>query len=203
MWWAELAALDRRLSQPGREGSIEPSASVHETAIVDETDGPVVIGARSRVCSGAVIKGPITIGDDCLVGSSAMLRGPAELGENVRIGFAAEIKHCVLGSDTSVGPQSFVADSVIEAGVYLGAQVRTSNHRLDRQTIKVREGDLETDTGLDKLGCHIGCRASLGIQVIVLPGRVIAPDTLVGPRVTIEKNLPSGRYRLAQQLSTY
>ena len=59
------------------------------------------------------------------------------------------------------------------------------------------------DTGLEKLGCHVGARASLGIQVIVLPGRVIAPDTTYAPRATVERNLPSGRYRIAQALESF
>jgi bifunctional UDP-N-acetylglucosamine pyrophosphorylase/glucosamine-1-phosphate N-acetyltransferase len=37
----------------------------------------------------------------------------------------------------------------------------------------------------------------------VLPGRVIAPDSIFAPRVTVEKNLPTGRYRHSQQLETF
>ena len=59
------------------------------------------------------------------------------------------------------------------------------------------------DSGLEKLGCLIGANAALGIQVIVLPGRVIAPNSIFAPRVTIEKNLPTGRYRHAQQLEAF
>jgi hypothetical protein len=32
---------------------------------------------------------------------------------------------------------------------------------------------------------------------------MIAPDSSFAPRITVEKNLPSGRYRLAQQLETF
>ena len=38
----------------------------------------------------------------------------------------------------------------------------------------------------------------LGVQVIVLPGRVIAEDSLFEPRITIARNHPSGRYRAKQ-----
>jgi len=36
-----------------------------------------------------------------------------------------------------------------------------------------------------------------------LPGRVIAPDTTYAPRATVERNLPSGRYRIAQALESF
>ena len=48
---------------------------------------------------------------------------------------------------------------MIDEDVYLGAMVRTSNHRLDGGRIKVRHGDTEIDTGCDKLGCWIGVSA--------------------------------------------
>jgi bifunctional UDP-N-acetylglucosamine pyrophosphorylase/glucosamine-1-phosphate N-acetyltransferase len=103
----------------------------------------------------------------------------------------------------TIGPQCFVADSKIEHDVYLGAQVRTSNHRLDKQNVKVLVEGEWVDTGVEKLGCLIGAGSSLGIQVIVLPGRVIAPGSAFAPRITVEKNLPTGRYRVAQQLESY
>ena len=37
----------------------------------------------------------------------------------------------------------------------------------------------------------------------VLPGRVVAPDSVFAPRITIEKNLPPGRYRPTQQLEAF
>ena len=53
------------------------------------------------------------------------------------------------------------------------------------------------------LGCarvgatRFGARTALGIQVIILPGREVPPNSLFGPRLTVEKNLPPGRYGLA------
>jgi bifunctional UDP-N-acetylglucosamine pyrophosphorylase/glucosamine-1-phosphate N-acetyltransferase len=45
--------------------------------------------------------------------------------------------------------------------------------------------------------------ASLGIQVIVLPGREIAAGATFAPRITVERNLPTGRYRLTQTLESF
>ncbi|HCP7719535.1 TPA: transferase [Escherichia coli] len=55
-------------------------------------------------------------------------------------------------------------------------------------------------TGCDKLGCYIGQRTRLGVQVVILPGRIIAPDTQIGPRIIVERNLASGKYSLRQEL---
>lgn len=205
MWWRELQAQARsaRFQEDDRKARLDPSASVAETARLDVSRGPIIIGARTRICEGAYIEGPAAIGDDCMIGNFALVRGPVWIGKRTRIGFATEIKSAIIQDRVTIGPQCFVADSKIEHDVYLGAQVRTSNHRLDKQNVKVLVEGEWVDTGVEKLGCLIGAGSSLGIQVIVLPGRVIAPGSAFAPRITVEKNLPTGRYRVAQQLESY
>ena len=206
MWWRELQAQEREfrgLLPEGHAADLDPSAHVADTATLDTTRGPIIVGARTRICDGAYIQGPVTIGADCLIGNLAMIRGSTSIGAGTRIGFAAEVKNAIIEDQVTIGPQCFIADSKVEPHAYLGAQVRTSNHRLDKGNVKVLVDGEWIDTGLEKLGCLIGARSSLGIQVIVLPGRVIEPGTSFAPRITVEKNLPAGRYRLAQQLEAF
>lgn len=195
MWWSELRARTDALV--GLHACIDATAEVSPQAILH---GAVSIGAGSRVCAGACIQGPVRIGRDCLIGNNAMVRGGSVIGDRCRIGFAVELKQSWLGDRVSVGPMCFIGDSRIDAEAYLGALVRTSNHRLDGATVKVMEHGALRDTGLYKLGAWIGAGAALGIGVIILPGRVVAAGTELGPRITVEKNLPRGRYRLAQTL---
>ena len=199
MWWRELNG------QPSAPGvlAVDPTAILAEDCVLDTSGGAITIGPRSRVCRGAHIEGPVAIGADCLIGNLAMIRGTTVIGNGTRIGFATEIKNARIADGVTIGPQCFVADSVIEREAYLGAQVRTSNHRLDKRNVEVVVDGRRVDTGLEKLGCLIGARSALGIQVIILPGREIAPGSLFGPRMTVEKNLPAGRYRLAQSIEQY
>ncbi|EIL3960170.1 acetyltransferase, partial [Escherichia coli] len=115
-----------RLTLQGNE-----KAKLVKHIFIDETEGEVVIGEGTRICHGAVIKGPVVIGSDCIVGNYAFIRQHTVIGNNVKIGFSTEIKNSVIESNVTIGPQCFVADSVLCERVYLGAQVRTSNHRLD------------------------------------------------------------------------
>ena len=206
MWWRELQAQQNlwpSFSDAGEPLNVDPTAIISEGAVLDATDGPVMVGARTKICRGAYLQGPVTIGSDCMIGDLAVVRGPAQIGNGTRIGFATEIKNAIIGERVMVGPQCFVADSKIENEAYLGAQVRTSNHRLDKANVTVMVDGQTVDTGLEKLGCLIGARSALGIQVIILPGRVVAPDSLFAPRITIERNLPSGRYRQRQHLESF
>ena len=198
MWWADIAALPHRLA--GGATRIDAAAEIETGVTLDDRGGPIVIGARTRVCAGAILRGPLVIGTDCLIGNYASVRGPTRNGDGVRIGYATELKQAIIADRVSIGPQCFVADSRVDEDAYLGAQVRTSNHRLDRATIRVRTDGDDIDTGLAKLGCWIGRGASLGIQVIVLPGRVIAAGSTFEPRVTVARNHPPGRYRVVQAI---
>lgn len=136
MWWREVASLNARLAGP-HSSQIAADAVIEPGCRLDHSRGPIVVGARTRVCGGAVLRGPLQIGADCLVGNGTMIRGPAVFGDHVRIGLACEIKQALIGNRVSIGPMSFVGDSRIDDEAYLGAMVRTSNHRLDGKTVSV------------------------------------------------------------------
>ena len=195
MWWNDLQAMATALAT--MSPAIDPQAQVSPRATVQ---GAVRIGAGTRVCDGAHIQGPVQIGRDCVIGNHALLRGPLQIGDGTRIGFASELKHALIGQQVSIGPQCFIGDSRIDDHAYLGALVRTSNHRLDGAHIHVHVDGNVRDSQRDKLGAWIGARAALGVGVIILPGRIVAAGSQFGPRITVERNLPPGRYRLVQQL---
>jgi NDP-sugar pyrophosphorylase family protein len=119
----------------------------------------------------------------------------------VLIGAGAEVKNAYLAAGASIGPLSYVADSILEEKVFLGAMVRTSNYRLDGKTVSVMHKGERVDTHMMKLGCYIESGASLGVQCIVFPGRFIVGRTIFGPRINIERNYPIGRYTLKQELT--
>lgn len=201
MWWLEIEGLAAQLSgRLGQDSEIDPQATIEDGCVLDTSAGPIHIGPGTRVCSGAIIRGPAAVGADCMIGNQALIRGPVILGTSVKVGFATEIKQALIGDDVAIGPMCFVSDTIIEDGAYLGAMVRTSNQRLDRKAISVHEDGRLVETGCLKLGCRIGSGASLGIQVIVLPGRVIAPQTTFEPRITVNRNYPAGHYRIQQAI---
>lgn len=202
MWWKKLEENKENLAHLDKlcallETYIDSSAKISPKATLV---GKVAVGPDTTICAGAHIEGPVLIGRGCLIGNNTMLRGPLTIAAGSRIGLAVELKNSVIGSRVFMGPMCYVADSVVDSEAYLGALVRTSNQRLDRKPVSVMHEGMLHDTGLDKLGAYIGANASLGIQVIILPGRIVAPGSIFGPRITIERNLPAARYTLKQEL---
>ena len=183
-WWKRQPLIPNLLSQELKNylklNVKEKNIQIADQVIIDETAGEVVIGANTRICHGAVIQGPVVIGANCLIGNYAFIRPGTIISNGVKIGFATEIKNAVIEAEATIGPQCFIADSVVAVSV------------------RTPEGIIAT--GCDKLGCYIGQRSRLGVQVIILPGRIISPNTQLGPRVIVERNLPTGTYSLRQEL---
>jgi len=206
MWWNELDLLEskiqylNKLHQSIINKIYNKNEKIKKNIVIDETYGPVFIGIGTVISENVIIKGPVFIGENSLIGNSVLIRGNTYIGNNVRLGFSTEVKNSIIEDNVSVGPQSFVADSKIEKNTYLAAQVRTSNHRLDKKNIHVFVNGSLVDTQKQKLGCLIGKGSTLGVQVVILPGRIIAENTVIGPKVLVEKNLASGKYFLKQEI---
>lgn len=206
MWWNELELVKSKIFELTKNTDLSKEMKnlqkilSDKNIIIDETAGPVLIGRGTKICENTIIKGPVFIGENCLIGNNVFIRGNTYISNNVKLGFATEIKNSIIDENVTIGPQCFIADSKIEVNAYLGAQVRTSNHRLDKNNVHVFIDGYLYDTGKEKLGCLIGKNSALGVQVVVLPGRIIAENTIFGPKILIEKNLPSGKYVLKQQI---
>ncbi|RMH88375.1 acetyltransferase [Lysobacter pythonis] len=203
MWSVELKTRTGEVSTHLGDGPNRIHAEVHPTATLDASQGPIAIGHGTKVCENAVIRGPVIIGEGCIIGTNTVIRGATFIGDKVLIGNGAEVKNAIIEDEASLGPYSYVADSIIREAVFLGALVRTSNYRLDDRNIEVMNALGErVDSGTMKLGACIGKRAKLGVGCIVFPGRTIAADSQFGPGINITKNLPTARYSLRQELST-
>ena len=206
MWWNDLDLVKAKIFDLAKNIDLKGNCNIYEkllnndNIVIDETQGPVIIGKGTKICKNTIIKGPVFIGEDCFIGNNVFIRGNTYINNNVKLGLSTEIKNSIIEDNVTIGPQCFIADSKLESNSYLGAQVRTSNHRLDQKSICVFINGNIYDTGKEKLGCLIGKNSALGVQVVILPGRIIAENSIFGPKILIEKNLPSGKYLLKQQI---
>lgn len=86
-------------------GIVDPAAVIEPGVILNEDRGPIDVGARTRICAGAVITGPVRIGADCVVGPSVVIRGPCVIGDDVHIGHSSEISRTPIAAGTRIGPR--------------------------------------------------------------------------------------------------
>jgi mannose-1-phosphate guanylyltransferase len=87
----------------GHDVTIHPSARIV---------APVVIGDNCQIGQGVHISGPVVIGADCHIEEGASIQD-AVLWSRARVGANARLRRCIVGSHTSIEPDSQVADYVV------------------------------------------------------------------------------------------
>ncbi|MBU4376260.1 MAG: hypothetical protein KKD29_02140 [Candidatus Omnitrophica bacterium] len=164
-----------------------------------EINGNVVIEEGVRILSGARIKGSIYIGKDSFIANNALIRNNTSIGSNCVVAYSSDVKDSLVQDGSGIGPLVFLGDSIIGYESFFGGMARSSNYRLDKKNVEVLVGHKKVDTKRRFLGCFIGNRTSLGIRSIVLPGRKIGNDVIIGPQVIVEKNIESSKKVILKQ----
>jgi bifunctional UDP-N-acetylglucosamine pyrophosphorylase/glucosamine-1-phosphate N-acetyltransferase len=185
--WHLLDAMDYFLDQS--PGGIASSASISEKATIE---GNVIIDENVRVLENAVVRGPCYIGKNSVIGNSALIRDRSHIGADCVVGFSTEIKHAYIG-DGCWFHSNYIGDSVISDRCSFGAGTVTANFRLDEEMVAVKSADETMDTGRDKLGTMVGAGSKTGINVSIMPGVRIGPNSVVGPHVMLGRDLGPSR----------
>ena len=169
------------------EGYISPTAQISSRAVID---GKVVIGDNARILENAVIRGPVYIGPRTIIGNSTLVRAYSHIGADCVVGFATEIKGSYVG-DGSWFHMNYIGDSVVGEHCNFGAGTITANWRFDEKTISVQVSDDLVNTGMDKFGAIVGDNCRTGINVSIMPGIKIGPNSIIGPSVCLTENVDS------------
>ncbi len=184
--WDALAKLDEYLANIDR-WKIECDTS--DAAYIDQN---VSIGHGTIIEHGAVIYGPTIIGKNCEIRTGAYIRGGVLMGDEVKVGHATEIKHSILFNYAYAAHFNYVGDSVVGHRAHLAAGAITANVRLDKKTVRVRDGESSIETGLPKFGALIGDGAEIGCNAVLNPGSILGKKSAVYPLVAWRGILAAG-----------
>ncbi len=163
---------------------------VHAAAFL--IDSQIYIGSNVVVEPGAYIQGPCFIGAGTVIRHGAYIRGNVIIGKNCIVGHASEVKNAVLFDGASIPHFNYVGDSVVGAGVNMGAGSRLANFKLQGSEIIVRHGTECWPTGLQKFGAILGDGVSIGCNAVCNPGTLLGPKSLVYPLSAVQGYHPAG-----------
>ena len=154
--------------------------------------GSVTMMKGSVVKSGSYVEGPVFIGEDAVIGPNAYLRPGTSLGKETKVGAGCEVKNSIVMDDAKIPHLSYVGDSILGAGVSLGAGTITANLKFnDSQVLSKVKGRM-VDSGHRKLGAIFGDGAKTGINASIFPGVKIGADAWIGPGAVVRADVPSG-----------
>jgi UDP-N-acetylglucosamine diphosphorylase/glucosamine-1-phosphate N-acetyltransferase len=173
---------------------ISASAAISERATIE---GKIIMGDNVKVLENAAIRGPVYIGPNSIIGTNALVRDYSHIGANCVIGYSTEVKGSYIGDGCWIH-SSYIGDSIIGKGCSFGAGTVLANFRFDEQNISVVVADEAINTGRDKLGAIIGDNCKTGVNVSVMPGTKIGPNSIVGSHVCLMKDLGPDRMILVE-----
>ena len=124
------------------------------------------------------IKGPAYIGRNSFIGMGSLVRSSI-LEHNTTVGFNCEIGESYFAGNDKISHHNVILDTIVGQNVWFGGYTGTANVLLDRKNIKYRINNTLVDTGTDHFGSVIGNNCSIGVSVIILPGRKILPDSQI------------------------
>ncbi|WEU40550.1 MAG: NTP transferase domain-containing protein [Candidatus Odinarchaeum yellowstonii] len=171
----------------GKGSYISEKANISNNCTITH---PVWIEEGVTVKPGAVISGPVLIDKNSFIGTNSLIRPYSTIGKNVTVGFGVEVKNSIIYDKTQIGRLSFIGDSIIGAGVEIGAGTQTINISFDKTPIKFNTQDETVDIPLQKFGSVIGDHAIIGTNVSILPGRQIGCNSIIHPGVILYQNVP-------------
>ena len=148
----------------------------------------VRLGKNVKIFKGAIVKGPCYVGDNCTIGNNAIVRDYTDLEEGAVVGALAEVTRSILQKGAHLH-SGYFGDSVFGEGCRVGAGTVTANRRFDRDEIKVRIKKEKISTHLTFLGTIAGDNVRIGINVSLMPGALIGPDSLIWPNSVFPENL--------------
>ncbi|MDR1110318.1 MAG: glucose-1-phosphate thymidylyltransferase [Deltaproteobacteria bacterium] len=149
-------------------------------------DELIEIGPGALVETGAMIKGPAIIGPGTEVRQAAYVRGSVLAGEGCVIGHATEAKNTVMLPGAKAGHFAYLGDSVLGAGVNLGAGTKLANLKmLDSPYRFVADGQTRL-VNIRKFGAILGDRVETGCNSVTSPGVLVGPGSKVLPNVTVK-----------------
>ena len=155
-----------------------------ERGLVEEakrTDD-VFVAESARVHEDATLFGPVVVGRDAVVEPGAVVGPDVALGRNATVEAGATVRRSVIDTDTRIGANAALADTVTGQGAVVGAGA----------TVPSGPGDVRVGNRVHEdrqLGCVLADRARLGGGATVVPGSLVGPGAQVGPGVVVDGNV--------------
>ena len=145
----------------------------------------VFIGRDVEIDGTALIKDKAIIGHNSKIGHAAFVRGNVLIGENVNIGHGTEFKHSITLSNTAIAHLNFVGDSILGSNINISGGTIIANTRLDKEEVKIKDGEVRIGVGTNKFGCLMGDGSFIGANSVTNPGTVLSKQTRVFPLVSV------------------
>ncbi|MDQ7030059.1 MAG: GlmU family protein [Ardenticatenia bacterium] len=150
---------------------IAPGARVDPGAVLDASEGPIVVMADAHIMAASVIVGPVAVGTNSLIKAGACVYEGTSIGPVCKVG--GEVEESIFQAYSNKQHDGFLGHAVIGEWCNLGAGTTNSDLKNNYSTVRVWvDGELR-QTGEQFVGCFIGDHTKTGIGALLNTGTVI------------------------------
>jgi len=175
-----------------KESQTSSRADISPRAVIDDTEGPVIIEDDVKIFENAKIRGPVYLGKKVVIANNALVR-ESYIGSGSVVGFASEVARSYLGEDCWTH-NNFVGDSILQKNVSLGVGTVLTNLKLDESEISSVVKGNKLGSGRVKLGAVIGENVRIGSNATVMPGVKIGANSFIGAGVCVKEDLEAKQF---------
>jgi UDP-N-acetylglucosamine diphosphorylase/glucosamine-1-phosphate N-acetyltransferase len=180
--WHVLDQLEPTLAcdLASHQPRIAATASVHPSAVLDDSGGPIVLDDHAVVGALSVLEGPCYIGTHSTVMPRSLIRRNTVIGPTCRV--AGEIAFSIIHGHSNKSHEGFLGHSLVGEWVNLGAATNVSNLKNTYGDVQVqlqRHAGSTEDTGRTFCGPIIGDFVRTAIGTRLTTGSVIGTGAMI------------------------
>ncbi|MBD3167356.1 glucose-1-phosphate thymidylyltransferase, partial [bacterium] len=154
---------------------IAAGAKVRAGAILDASDGPILLEDGVEVMPGAVLLGPIAVGEKTKINPGAKIHGPCSIGPVCKIG--GEVEDTIIQGFSNKQHEGFLGHALLGEWVNLGADTNNSDLKNNYSAVSVVLEGESINTGETFFGSIIGDHVKTAINTQLNTGTVIGIGT--------------------------
>ena len=170
-------------------------------AVIDASEGSVILDEECRVMANAVICGPCYVGKRTTIKVGAKIYGPCSFGPVCKLG--GEIGETVIQGYSNKQHDGFLGHAYLGEWVNLGAGTEVSDLKNNYGPVRVWADDVMVDSGEIFVGPTIGDHSKTGINSMLNSGCVIGFSCNVFGSEYLPKFIPSFSWGGADELVEY
>ncbi len=163
------------------------SVTVADSAAFHVKEGPVVLERDVEVRDFTYFEGPVHVGARSRVIERASLKENVCVGETCKIG--GEVEASIVESYTNKQHHGFLGHSYVGSWVNLGAGTSNSDLKNTYGEVRLEFPHRRVDTGMQFLGCVFGDYAKSAINTSIFTGKIIGVSSMLYG--AIGSNVPS------------
>ncbi len=177
--WHILDRLEETAAHDLPRSAVAESAKVHPTAVLDDSQGAVVVDGHATIGAFCVLEGPVYVGPHTIVQPHTLLRPRTMLGPKCKV--AGEISFSIVHGYTNKAHFGYLGHSLVGAWCNLGAGTVVSNLKNTYGPVRMQlDADAAPeDTRRGFQGPVVGDFVRTAIGTRILTGSCIGTATML------------------------